>query len=111
MGTRIALSPGGRAATLTVDSDIDDRARPGIESAAARLPLTVRYLTLDLARVDFVDSSLLHVLRTVDLSVSGRGGLLRVRGLRPQPSRLLTLAADLWPEARWQAYAAAAGSN
>ncbi|MFE7859665.1 STAS domain-containing protein [Streptomyces sp. NPDC057403] len=111
MGTRIALCPGGRAATLTVDSDIDDRARPGIEGAAARLPLTVRYLTLDLARVDFVDSSLLHVLRSVDRSVAGRGGLLHVRGLRPQPSRLLALAADLWPEARWGAYAAAAGPN
>ncbi|MER5451647.1 STAS domain-containing protein [Streptomyces sp. NPDC002764] len=111
MGTRVSLSPGGRTATLTVDSDIDDRARPAIESAAARLPLTVRHLTLDLARVDFVDSSLLHLLRTVDHSVAGRGGLLRVAGLRPQPSRLLALAADLWPEVCWESYAAAAGPN
>ncbi|TQJ85780.1 STAS domain-containing protein [Streptomyces sp. SLBN-31] len=108
---RISLSPGGRTATLTVDSDIDERARPAIESAAARLPLTVRYLTLDLARVDFVDSALLHLLRTVDHSVTGRGGLLRIAGLRPQPSRLLALAADLWPEVRWEAYGATAGSN
>ncbi|MBK3641731.1 MULTISPECIES: STAS domain-containing protein [Streptomyces] len=111
MGTRISLSPGGRTATLTVDSDIDDRARPAIESAAAGLPLSVRYLTLDLTRVDFVDSALLHLVRTVDRSVTGRGGLLRIAGLRPQPSRLLALAADLWPDVRWEAYGACSGLN
>ncbi|WP_181387365.1 STAS domain-containing protein [Streptomyces sp. Act143] len=104
MGTRLTLSPGGYAATLTVDDDIDDRARPAIESAATGLPLSVRRLTLDLARVDFVDSALLHLLLSVDGSVTRRGGLLRIVGLRPQPRRLLTLAADLCPEGQWEVY-------
>lgn len=111
MGTRIFLSPGGHAATLTVDSDIDDRVRPAIESAAAQLPPSVRRLTLDLADVGFVDSALLHLVLTIDRSVADRGGLLRIVGLRPQPRRVLTLAAGLRPDARWEAYLASPGPN
>jgi anti-anti-sigma factor len=111
MGTRISLSPGGHAATLTVDHDIDDRVRPAIENAAAQLPPSVRRVTLDLADVCFVDSALLHLVRTIDRSVTDRGGLLRIVGLRPQPRRVLTLAADLCPEARWEAYLTSPGLN
>lgn len=111
MGTRITLSPGGYAATLTVDADIDDRARPAIEGAATGLPPSVRRLTLDLARVDFVDSALLHLLLTVDGCVTRRGGLLRIVGLHPQPRRLLALAADVRPEANWSDYLRSPGPN
>ncbi|MCX5335780.1 MULTISPECIES: STAS domain-containing protein [unclassified Streptomyces] len=111
MGTRISLSPGGHAATLAVDNDIDDRARSAIESAATQLPPSVRQLTLDLADVGFVDSALLHLVLTIDRSVTDRGGLLRIVGLRPQPRRVLTLAADLCPEARWETYLTSPGLN
>ncbi|WP_405639963.1 STAS domain-containing protein [Streptomyces sp. NBC_00019] len=111
MGTHISLSPGGHAATLTVDNDIDDRARSAIESAATQLPPSVRQLTLDLADVGFVDSALLHLVLTIDRSVTDRGGLLRIVGLRPQPRRVLTLAADLCPEGRWEAYLTSPGLN
>jgi anti-anti-sigma regulatory factor len=111
VGTHITVSPGGYAATLIVDDDIDDRARPAIESAASGLPRSVRRLTLDLAGVGFVDSALLHLLLSVDGCVTGRGGLLRIVGLRPQPRRLLALAADVRPEPHWEVYLRSPGPN
>ncbi|KUN29720.1 hypothetical protein AQJ23_02910 [Streptomyces antibioticus] len=111
MGTHLTVSPGGYAATLTVHDDIDDRARPAIESAASGLPSSVQRLTLDLAGVGFTDSALLHLLLTVDGCVARRGGLLRIVGLRPQPRRLLALAADVRPEPHWEVYLRSPGPN
>ncbi|MFI1720724.1 STAS domain-containing protein [Streptomyces sp. NPDC020489] len=111
MGTLISLSPGGQAAKLTVDRDIDDRVRPAIESAATRLPSSVRRVTLDLARVGFVDSALLHLVLTIDQALTPRGGLLRIVGLHPQPRRLLSLAAELSPHDRWDRYLSSPGPS
>lgn len=111
MGTHVLLSPGGHSATLTVVDDIDHGARPGIERAACALPRSVDRLTLDLERVAFVDSALLHLLTSLDRACAVRGGLLRVVGLRPQPRRLLALAADLRPADRWERYLTAPSPN
>jgi anti-anti-sigma regulatory factor len=106
MGAHISLSPGGRTATLTVDTDLDNRSRPAVESAVAGLPVSVRRLTLDLTGVAFADSSLLYIVHVADRSVARNGGLLKVSGLGPQPRRLLVHAAELWPEGGWQTYLA-----
>ncbi|WP_371673479.1 STAS domain-containing protein [Streptomyces sp. NBC_00289] len=104
MGAHVLLCPDGTAATLTVDTDIDDQTRPDLESAADALPATVRELTLDLGPVVFVDSAVLHLIGSMQRSVERNGGRLRIAGLAPQPLRLLRLASALWPEARWDDY-------
>ncbi|MDF3301243.1 STAS domain-containing protein [Streptomyces tropicalis] len=104
MGTHVSLNPGGTTATLTVDTDIDDQTRPDLEAAAAALPASVCDLTLDLGRVRFVDSAVLHLILAVRECLGPDGGRLQVAGLGRQPSRLMGLATDLWPEARWEEY-------
>ncbi|MET7382912.1 STAS domain-containing protein [Streptomyces sp. NPDC005526] len=109
MGTLVSLNRGATAATLTVDTDIDDQTRPAVEAAVAGLPGTVRDLTLDLVAVRFVDSAVLHLILSARDFFGPDGGRLHVAGLGAQPRRLLVLATDLWPEARWEDYLPAAG--
>ncbi|MEU3662485.1 STAS domain-containing protein [Streptomyces sp. NPDC032940] len=89
----------GTSARITVRGDIDHDTLPPLRAAADALPPQVTDLLWDLNRTAFMDVAGLHLLFTSIPSGSGPSRRTSVTGLRPQPLRLLRLAADLYPNA------------
>ncbi|MFF9497904.1 STAS domain-containing protein [Streptomyces flaveolus] len=88
----------GTSARITVLGDIDYDTLPPLRAAADALPANVTDLLWDLHQTAFMDLAGLHLLFTP--APSGHPDRrTAVTGLRPQPLRLLRLAADLHPSA------------
>ncbi|MFI8952745.1 STAS domain-containing protein [Streptomyces sp. NPDC053750] len=87
----------GTSARITVRGDIDYDTLPPLRDAAAALPAHVTDLLWDLHQTAFMDVAGLHLLFTPIPSGNGPVRRTTVTGLRPQPLRLLRLAADLHP--------------
>ncbi|WP_317447700.1 STAS domain-containing protein [Streptomyces collinus] len=86
----------GTTATITVRGDIDFDTLPPLRAAADALPAHVTGLRWDLNHTCFMDAAGLHLL----FAPTPPGHPYRritVTGLRPQPLRLLGLAAETNP--------------
>ncbi|MET8585594.1 STAS domain-containing protein [Streptomyces collinus] len=86
----------GTTATITPDGDIDFETLPPLRAAADALPAHVSDLLWDLDRTAFVDVAGLHLL-FAPAPPHGPNCRVTVTGLRPQPLRLLLLAAETNP--------------
>ncbi|MER6847041.1 STAS domain-containing protein [Streptomyces flaveolus] len=87
----------GTSARITPCGDIDYDTLPPLRAAADALPAHVTDLLWDLNHTAFMDVAGLHLLFTPTPPGSGPHRRTTVTGLRPQPHRLLLLAADLNP--------------
>ncbi|MER7721448.1 STAS domain-containing protein [Streptomyces flaveolus] len=87
----------GTSARITVRGDIDHDTMPPLRAAADALPAHVTDLLWDLNHTAFMDVAGLHLLFTPTPPGSDTNRRTTVTGLRPQPLRLLRLAADLHP--------------
>ncbi|MEU4039095.1 STAS domain-containing protein [Streptomyces collinus] len=88
----------GATASITVRGDIDFDTLPPLRAAADALPAHVTHLLWDLHHTLFMDVAGLHLLFAPALP--GRPDRrITVTGLRPQPLRLLRLAAETNPAA------------
>ncbi|MEU6106582.1 hypothetical protein, partial [Streptomyces flaveolus] len=87
----------GTSARITVRGEIDYDTMSPLRAAADGLPPQVTDLLWDLNHTAFMDVAGLHLLFTPSPSGSGPVRRTTVRGLRPQPLRLLLLAAELRP--------------
>ncbi|MEU1711105.1 STAS domain-containing protein [Streptomyces sp. NPDC005706] len=86
----------GATATITVRGDIDFDTLPPLRAAAEALPAHVTDLLWDLTHTFFMDVAGLHLLFAP--TPPGRPDRrITVTGLRPQPLRLLRLAAETNP--------------
>ncbi|MET8585546.1 STAS domain-containing protein [Streptomyces collinus] len=83
----------GTTATITPDGDIDFDTMPPLRAAADALPAHVDDVLWDLNHTAFMDVAGLHLL----LAPTPPHRRTTVTGLRPQPLRLLLLAADTNP--------------
>ncbi|MGW5280575.1 STAS domain-containing protein [Streptomyces collinus] len=88
----------GTTATITVRGDIDFDTLPPLRAAGDALPAHVTGLRWDLNHTLFMDVAGLHLLFAP--TPPGRPDRrITVTGLRPQPLRLLRLAAETNPAA------------
>ncbi|MFF4845056.1 STAS domain-containing protein [Streptomyces collinus] len=92
----IITTSDGTTARITPRGDIDFDTLPPLRAAADTLPVQVTDLLWDLSHTRFMDIAGLHLLFT-PAQPDGRGRRTMVTGLRPQPLRLLLLAADTNP--------------
>ncbi|MFE9499086.1 STAS domain-containing protein [Streptomyces collinus] len=92
----ITTTSDGTTARITPRGDIDFDTLPPLRAAADTLPVQVTDLLWDLSHTRFMDIAGLHLLFT-PAQPDGRGRRTMVTGLRPQPLRLLLLAADTNP--------------
>ncbi|MER6470943.1 STAS domain-containing protein [Streptomyces collinus] len=88
----------GATATITVRGDIDFDTLPPLRVAADALPAHVTDLLWDLTHTSFMDIAGLHLL-FAPAPPDRPGRRITVIGLRPQPMRLLRLAAETNPAA------------
>ncbi|MFF9607886.1 hypothetical protein ACF1GY_37525 [Streptomyces sp. NPDC014684] len=88
----------GTTATITVRGDIDFESLPSLRAAADGLPAHVTDLLWDLNRTFFMDIAGLHLL-FAPTPPDCPDRRTTVTGLRPQPLRLLRLAAETSPAA------------
>ncbi|MFD7458844.1 MULTISPECIES: STAS domain-containing protein [unclassified Streptomyces] len=86
----------GRSARITPCGDLDFDALPPLRAAAEALPAEVSDLLWDLNHTPFMDVAGLHLLFT-PTRLDGPDRRTTVTGLRPQPLRLLLMAADMNP--------------
>ncbi|MFJ3091442.1 STAS domain-containing protein [Streptomyces sp. NPDC086838] len=85
----------GTFARITPSGDIDADTLAPLRAAADALPSHVSDLQWDLHHTFFMDVSGLHLL--LPQQMAGPARHITVARLRPQPARLLLLAADLRP--------------
>ncbi|MGX1127947.1 hypothetical protein RKD49_000137 [Streptomyces glaucescens] len=86
----------GTSARITLCGDLDFDALSPLRAAADALPANVSDLLWDLNHTPFMDIAGLHLLFTPS-PLDGPDRRTAVTGLRPQPLRLLLLAADMHP--------------
>ncbi|MFF9607708.1 hypothetical protein ACF1GY_36530 [Streptomyces sp. NPDC014684] len=85
----------GTTARITVSGDIDFQSLPPLRTAADALPVHVTDLLWDLNHTFFMDVAGPHILSALALAPPDRPDRrTTVTGLRPQPLRLLLLAAE-----------------
>ncbi|MFF8747254.1 STAS domain-containing protein [Streptomyces californicus] len=89
------------SAVITPHGDIDFEALPALRAAAHALPAEVRKVTWDLSHVNFADTAALHLLDEQCFAARHHARRVFVRGLRPQPSRLLQVATTILPCCNW----------
>ncbi|WP_317440694.1 STAS domain-containing protein [Streptomyces collinus] len=89
----------GTTARITVRGDIDFDTLPPLRAAAEALPARVTGLLWDLNRTFFMDIAGLHLLFAPATPPDRPDRRITVTGLRPQPLRLLRLAAETNPAA------------
>ncbi|MEU4038876.1 hypothetical protein [Streptomyces collinus] len=92
------ITTNGTTATITVRGDIDFDTLPPIRAAADALPAHVTGLLWDLNHTLFMDIAGLHLL-FAPTPPDRPDRRITVTGLRPQPLRLLRLAAETNPAA------------
>jgi anti-sigma B factor antagonist len=76
---------------LTLDGDIDMASCEQLNTAITEGRRMSRHLVLDVADVEFIDSSGLNVLVQHTTSITSTDGTLRLRNVPPQMLRLLTM--------------------
>ncbi|MET8586397.1 STAS domain-containing protein [Streptomyces collinus] len=86
----------GTTATITLDGDIDFDTMPPLRAAADALPAHVDDVLWDLNHTAFMDVAGLHLLLAPTPPHRPKRRTT-VTGLRPQPLRLLLLAAETNP--------------
>ncbi|MEU1280902.1 STAS domain-containing protein [Streptomyces sp. NPDC005805] len=94
-------------ARITPHGDLGYDALPGLHAETAALPGTVHTITWDMCDTPFMDVAALHLFRDQRQAARLRARTLTVTGLRPQPRRLLLLAAELFPAVHGETAAAA----
>ncbi|MET8905768.1 MULTISPECIES: STAS domain-containing protein [unclassified Streptomyces] len=91
----------GDHAMIAPRGAIDGDTRHELYAAAASLPASITTVTWDLRRVDFMDSTALHLLNDQHEGMHAKGGTLTLSNPRTQPLQLLRLAAQLHPAGPW----------
>ncbi len=83
----------GAAAVVVVDDDLDLSTAPGLRKALVdHIDAGARWITVDLSRCEFMDSTGLSLLVTTHHRLSGGGGGLRLEGLTPPGRGVLEMA-------------------
>jgi len=81
-------------AVVRLGGELDIAGVPGLRSALLDLtgpPATTKRVVLDLADLDFVDSTGLGVILAAATKLRDQGSELTVRNVRPRPRRVLDL--------------------
>ncbi|MEV6191945.1 STAS domain-containing protein [Streptomyces sp. NPDC051920] len=94
---RITTTVNGTTARITPRGPIDYATLPDLRAALAALPDAVTDVLWDVQDVSFMDVAGLHLLFDQPLQDGHRPQTIGVTGLAPQPLRLLTVAAQVFP--------------
>ncbi|MFE7385808.1 STAS domain-containing protein [Streptomyces zhihengii] len=97
----------GTAATLTPRGDIDFQHLDQLRATLHRLPPSVTNVAWDLRDAPFVDVAGLDLLSTP----SDPQRATSLTNLQPQHRRLLTIACELFPDARFDRYLNTPGAH
>jgi anti-sigma B factor antagonist len=77
---------------VTLDGDIDIARRPELERiVSAFSQSTSTHARVDVSRVDYLDSSGLHMVASLDQIAASRGGRVEVTGASPRVRRVFDL--------------------
>ncbi len=88
--TRLTIAVGEQPRQLTLEGDLDSHTAPNLETAIQALGYGSG-ITIDLAHVDFIDSSGLRVLITTHTTLDEQGGRLVLASPSPAVVRLFEI--------------------